>query len=299
MIPSVRHPLITIGVPVYNGERYLPATLDSLLNQTIEDFVILVADNASTDGTADIVRDYAARDSRVHHIRHPRNLGAAVNYNRVFELANTKFFRWSSCDDVSEPRFLEACLPVLERDADAVLVYPRVRLIDGDGHQLRDYDEGLHLPHERASDRFFALLDRIRLCNAVYGLLRRDVVCRTRLMGSFRGSDIVFQAELSLYGKFIEIPEVLFLRRMHEQAYASSPDEQQHQFYRPGRRQGIELRGWRHLGEHLRSVVRAPVSLEERLRLLAGLARRATWGREGLLDEIYVAARALFTSERA
>jgi len=288
-------PRVTVGVPVYNGERYLALTLDSLLNQTVRDFVVLVGDNASTDGTAAIVQAYAARDSRVRHVRHPCNLGAAANYSRLCEMADTEFFRWSAADDCSEPRFLEACLEALERDPAAVLVYPRIMMIDADGQPLGEYREGLHLPHARPSDRFFTLLQNSRLCNALYGLGRTEALRHTRLFGSFLGSDIVFEAELTLYGKILEVPETLLLRRMHAESFTSMTLEQQREFYNPGRRRRVELYRWRHLREHVHSIVRAPISVRERGRLLAGLARRAVWERDMFLKEITLAARTLVT----
>ena len=292
-------PRITVGVPVYNGERYLAWTLDSLLNQTVRDFVVLVGDNASTDGTAAIIQAYAARDPRVRHVRHPRNLGAAVNYSRLCEMAETEFFRWSAADDCSEPRFLEACLEGLERNPEAVLVYPRIMMIDAQGQPLEEYEEGLHLPHSRPSDRFFTLLQNTGLCNALYGLGRTRALRRTRLLGSYRGSDIVFQAELSLYGKILEVPETLLMRRMHADCFTNMTLEQQRQFYNPDRRQRLEMYRWRHLAENVRSIIRAPISVRERGRLLAGLARRAVWVRDLLLKEIVSAARTLVTPSGA
>jgi len=288
-------PRLTVGVPVYNGERYLAATLDSLLNQTVDDFVVLVGDNASTDGTAEIARSYAARDPRVRHIRHPRNLGAAANYSRLCEMAETEFFRWSAADDCSEPRFHEACLAELDRHPDAVLTYPRVMMIDGAGRKMGEYEEGLHLPHARPGDRFFTLLRNTRLCNALYGVGRTAVYRRTRLLGAYRGSDIIFQAELSLYGKILEVPEPLLLRRMHEHSFTSMTPQQQQEFINPGRSRQAELYHWRHFGEHVRSVVRAPISLGERLRVLAGLARQAIWSRQQFLKELFAAALTLLT----
>ncbi len=289
------HPRVTVGVPVYNGERYLAATLDSLLNQTIDDFVVLVGDNASTDGTADIIHEYAARDRRVRHVRHPRNLGAAVNYSRLCELAETEFFRWSAADDCSQPRFLEACLAGLRQHPDAVLVYPRIMMIDGYGQSLEPYDEGLHLPYASAEQRFFTLLRNTRLCNALYGVGRTTLFRRTRLLGSYRGSDIVFQAELSLYGKILEAPERLLLRRMHDASFTSMTREQQREFINPGRSRGTELYHWRHMAEHVRSVVRAPLPVGERVRLLAGLARHAIWARGEFTNELLSATRMLVT----
>jgi len=286
-----------VGVPVYNGERYLARTLDSLLNQTVQDFVVLVGDNASTDRTAAIVQEYAARDPRVRHVRHPRNLGAAANYTRLCELAETEFFRWSAADDCSQPRFLEACLEGLARDPTAVLVYPRIMMIDADDKPLGEYEEGLHLPHTRPSDRFFTLLQNIRLCNALYGVARTEAFRRTRLLGSYLGSDMVFQAELTLYGKILEVPEPLLLRRMHDESFTSMTLEQQREFMNPGRAHGhrVELYRWRHWAEHARSVLRAPLPLDERVTLLAGLARRMVWARDDFWKELVTAARMLVT----
>jgi glycosyltransferase involved in cell wall biosynthesis len=288
-------PRITVGVPVYNGERYLAATLDSLLNQTVDDFVVLVGDNASTDRTAEIARSYAARDPRVRHIRHAQNLGAAANYSRLCEMAETEFFRWSAADDCSEPRFHGACLEELERHPDAVLAYPRVMMIDGNGQKMGEYEEGLHLPHARPGDRFFTLLRNTRLCNALYGVGRTAVYRRTRLLGAYRGSDIIFQAELSLYGKILEVPEPLLLRRMHERSFTSMTPQQQQEFINPGHSKHVELYYWRHFGEHIRSVVRAPLSLGERVRVLAGLARQAIWARQQFVKELFAATLTLLT----
>lgn len=284
-----------MGVPVYNGERYLARTLDSLLNQTVGDFVVLVGDNASTDRTADIVRSYAACDPRVRHVRHPRNLGAAANYTRLCEMAETEFFRWSAADDCSEPRFLEACLEGLRRDPDAVLVYPRVKMIDGEDRPLGVYDEGLHLPQARPSERFFTLLKNIQLCNALYGVGRTAAFRRTRLLGSYLGSDMVFEAELSLYGKILEVPEALLVRRMHAASFTSMTLQQQREFINPGGKQRIEFYRWRHSAEHLWSVLRTPLPLGERVTLLAGLARRMVWERGEFVHELLAAARTLVT----
>ena len=99
-------------------------------------------------------------------------------------------------------------------------------MIDGNGQKMGEYEEGLHLPHARAGDRFFTLLRNTRLCNALYGVGRTAVYRRTRLLGAYRGSDIIFQAELSLYGKILEVPEPLLLRRMHERSFTSMTPQQ-------------------------------------------------------------------------
>src|SRR5580698_5675373 len=86
-------PVVTIGMPVYNGARYLEEALRSILNQTYRDCELLISDNASTDATESICRRYAAEDGRVRYLRNERNLGAAANYNRVIHLASGRYFR--------------------------------------------------------------------------------------------------------------------------------------------------------------------------------------------------------------
>ena len=81
-------PLASVGLPVYNGEAHLAKALDAVLDQDLEDFEVIVCDNASTDATADIARDYASRDARIRYHRNPRNLGLAGNFNKAFQLAN-------------------------------------------------------------------------------------------------------------------------------------------------------------------------------------------------------------------
>src|SRR5438128_763235 len=125
-----RTPLLTIGVPVYNGERYLEACLDSLLAQTFEDFLIIICDNASTDRTQEIARAYCSRDRRVRYHLNAKNIGCPRNFVKVFELSNTPYFRWAAADDLSAPQLVEQCIRVLQERADVVQAYPRTLFID-------------------------------------------------------------------------------------------------------------------------------------------------------------------------
>jgi len=96
-----RHkPRLCIGLPVYNGEEYLAQAVESVLGQTFDDFRLIISDNASTDGTEEICRSYAQRDSRVEYHRVGENRGAAWNFNRVVGLADSEYFQWATHDDV-------------------------------------------------------------------------------------------------------------------------------------------------------------------------------------------------------
>jgi glycosyltransferase involved in cell wall biosynthesis len=93
-------PRLSIGLPVYDGENYLAESLDALLGQSYEDFELIISDNASTDGTADIRRRYQKQDLRIRHIRQPRNFGLAPNHNFVFEQARGELFKRAPHNDL-------------------------------------------------------------------------------------------------------------------------------------------------------------------------------------------------------
>ena len=86
-------PLVTIGLPVYNSERYLEESLKSLLAQTYSEFVLIISDNASTDGTPAICQKYADADPRVKYYRNDSNIGNPGNFNRIFELCKTRYLK--------------------------------------------------------------------------------------------------------------------------------------------------------------------------------------------------------------
>ena len=106
--------LVSIGLPVFNGERFLRASLDSIVTQTYGATEIIIADNASTDSSVAICEEYAARDPRIRLLRGEVNRGAAWNHNRVLQEAQGEYFKWGAADDVMAPRFLECCVAALE-----------------------------------------------------------------------------------------------------------------------------------------------------------------------------------------
>jgi len=127
---SESHPLVSIGIPIFNAEEFLADALESLLGQTLGDFELLISDNASTDGTEEIGRAFAARDPRIQYVRNTQNLGASPNFNRVLEMARGKYFKCAAHDDLCEPTYLEKCVSVLEGDKEAVHCFTGTKLID-------------------------------------------------------------------------------------------------------------------------------------------------------------------------
>jgi glycosyltransferase involved in cell wall biosynthesis len=291
--PQASHPRVSIGVPVYNGERFLATTLDSLIAQTFGDVEIIICDNASTDTTEAIGRSYAACDPRIRYLRNAENIGAARNFNRCLELARGEFFRWASADDVADPSLVERCVEILDQHPDVVQVYGRTRLIDGDGNEISEYDDNLRTLSDSPRERFSHILRNLGLVNAIYGLLRTEVLRRTRGHASYLGADMVMQAEIALHGKIWELPEVLFSRRMHAKAHSAMSLQEKQEFYNPqGSTSSFSFWHWRHLWEHLAAVHRAHLPLYDRVALSGMLVRHAIGNRESFIGELFEASKA-------
>jgi glycosyltransferase involved in cell wall biosynthesis len=208
--------LVTIGVPVFNGSNYIASALSSLGTQTYEQLEIIVADNASTDDTVNIVNQIAADDPRVRLLPADENLGAAWNYNRLVEAATGEYFRWAAHDDLLEPTNVESCVKVLDERPEVVLAYPQTMIIDGASKAVKPYDENMAIDFEGDVRRAATLLWRIGLCNAVFGVIRTDELAKTPLIQAFDSSDIALLAELALRGRFAQVEGRTFLRRRHE-----------------------------------------------------------------------------------
>jgi len=279
---------VSIGLPVFNGARFLPAALDSLLAQSFEDFELVICDNASSDGTMQICREYAARDARIRLTENAKNLGAARNFNRTFELAQGSYFKWAAHDDVCASEFLAEACAVLDRDPSIVLCHSEVQMIDESGKVLGLHDSGLaHTGSARASERFRDLISLEHWCFDVFGLMRREVLAATPLIGAYVGSDRNLVAEMALHGRFHRLPEPLFRSREHPGRSIRSirTDDERARWFDadlPARR-----RYWYHrrMLEYARSIQRSPLGISERLECYAELMRWASRYCRPLLGE--------------
>jgi len=214
--PTVRRPLVSVGVPVYNGGNYLRHALESIRSQDLVDIEVIICDNASTDDTAAICQEFVDADPRFRYVRHEHNLGAARNYNECFFRSSGEFFTWLAHDDMRAPGFLSRCVRAFDDEgATAVLVYPRADFVDESGTP-RAHDESVvearsSSPHRRLA---VAVADTGAV-NPVFGLIRSAALEQTRLIGPFVASDRVLLAELALLGQIHEVPETLSFRRLH------------------------------------------------------------------------------------
>ena len=213
-------PRVALGMPVYNGQAYLREALQSVVEQTYTHFELVICDNASTDATEAIGREFAARDRRIRYVRNPINLGAHPNYNRTFELSDGNYFKWVPHDDVLDPRYLEACVSALERNPDAVLCQTDLKFIDGDGNFIGVCGTDLTQAQAPATrKRFAAAVLNAHNCYEVMGLYRRSALEASMLLKSFHGSDRALIAQLTLFGRFLHVSEPLLRVRDHKDRY--------------------------------------------------------------------------------
>lgn len=278
---------VTIGVPVYNGERFLHQCLDSLLSQTYRDFVLVISDNASTDRTREICGAYAKTDPRVRYHRNPVNVGMYGNFNRLLALVRTPYVKLATADDFWAPTMLADAMQEMERDPSLVLCYPNAVLVDEQGCEIRRYEKPLHLMEDDAVLRFKRVLTDLALQNQLMGVMRIDAVRSMLPFLNNPDADVVFLAELSLYGKIMQLSKFQSFRRFHEQSSSWDRKSESHQIrttLRAGTRR-MYLPTWKHHWGLMRRVVHSPLGVRAKADLLLFLGRRAAWDRSVLLNE--------------
>lgn len=212
---------MSIGLPVYNGDKYLRLALDSLLAQDYENFELIICDNASEDVSADICAQYARQDPRIRFHRNKTNIGAARNFNRVFQLSSGKYFMWASHDDLWEPSYVTKCVKHLEQDDNLVLCSSDIRFIHENGGEIAaDELRRILVEYNRLNTYSMPLRQRVseltRVLNwyAVYGVIRSDALRQTHLFRSAFGSDVMLLMELLIWGQTLILPELLFFYRL-------------------------------------------------------------------------------------
>lgn len=223
---------VLVGMPVYNGERYIAAHIQAFLDQTFEDFELIVGDNASTDGTEDICREFASRDPRIRYQRRDRNLGAAANVNLLIEACQCEYFKLAAYDDMHARRYLERCVDVLDWDSSVVLSYTGICLIDEAGVPLPlnpktgnfvDFSgrvwaldpRSRRMSSTKPNERYHDMIHHTILVAEIWGVMRHSALMKTKRFLPYFGSDRPMLAEVALAGQFYQVQETLFSLRLH------------------------------------------------------------------------------------
>ncbi len=289
-------PKVSIGLPVYNGEQFLRETLDSILAQTYKDFELVISDNASTDKTQVICREYAFKDRRIRYYRNDENLGAAPNYNLVYKMAEGEYFKWAAHDDLLAPEFLEKCVEILDKNTSVILCHSKVRLINKLGSVIEKKDPlyiktcnvKLNTNSPKLQERFRDLILVPHPCYQVFGLIRSSILSETSLIDRYSGSDRVLLARLGLLGQFYEIPEYLFFPRRHSKQSINivlSRDSKHlyTEWFDSSKKRRIVFPTWKIFREYLLSIQKISTCREERFACYRHMMNWLQWRWKGMI----------------
>jgi hypothetical protein len=260
-------PRVSFALPVRNGGEAMRRCLDSLLAQDFENFEVVISDNASTDGTQDVIREYAARDSRIRPFLNEQDVGQIENFNRVVHLARGEYFRWIGAEDWLEPNYASSCVDILDHDPGAIVVTNFFRIhVDGGASRYQEY-RGELLESERPERRFARMLWSFHagdsLYEPLYSMIRRSALLETSLIRMMVKADRILAAELSLAGRFHHHPACLAHRwkptgeTVHSEKYLRR--------YRPDRSAELQSNAWRQFRELTSIAWSTPLTTRQRL----------------------------------
>ena len=266
-------------MPLYNGADYLAEALTTLLDQEGDvPFELLIADNASTDGSLDIAHDFAARDERVEVLASDENRGAAWNYNRLVHAARGRYFRWAAHDDRVSSNHVAETTRILEERPDVVIAHAFTIMIDEHGDKRRDYDDRLDFELDTPWDRGRTVMRHARMCNPIFGLIRLDILRQTPLIEPWPSSDVPLLFELALYGNFVMAKDALFERREHDKSSLGTSKKLSTtavaQWFDPNSSGSRIGKDWRVAKAYVDAALRVPLTPAQRARTLAMLSVR-------------------------
>jgi glycosyltransferase involved in cell wall biosynthesis len=275
-------PRVVFGVPIYNPGEPLVEAFESLLAQTYHDYAVVVVDDSTTDEPGLVVERYAAGRSDIVYEHHAVRMGMAGNWRRAFALANERFegfelFAWGSDHDIWHPRWLEVLVSALDADPGAVLAYPLSWRIGDEGDVVRAAGEFDTAGMASARSRLSAAIRRMAAGTMVYGLYRAHALARAGVFPGHLAPDRLLLTELSLYGRFVQVPETLWYRRYSHEV----SDERQRRALFAGEPPRSARFPWRlvHAAVLTRRLVVEGVGRPEIGRVRgAGLAALHAWG---------------------
>jgi glycosyltransferase involved in cell wall biosynthesis len=290
----MNEPKVIIGLPVYNGEKFLGAAIESHLSQSFTDFDLVISDNGSTDATSEICAAHASKDKRVKYWRSAENRGILWNHRRVFDAVTnpSQYFRWAGADDIMGPGLLQAMVDALNTRPEVVAVMPDTMNIDVRGEIIGSMSRVLDLQSsdvfERAHDVLVANYQHV----VAYGLLRASTLRVMRTRPDYIGWDPVFIWELALRGQVVQTAGPVLLRRFHTGSISRVKTvKEMRKWVEPNAKSGMNFPHWAWAYERVRVLFACPLSRRDRLRIGTFLARVTLWQRGALARDVTQAAR--------
>jgi glycosyltransferase involved in cell wall biosynthesis len=208
------HNKLVVGVPVYNESLYIQATLDSLASQSQQDFLVLISDNNSDDGSSEICRNFLERHPKFAYYKHETNIGSSANFQYLLENTDSTYFMWLGGHDIIDKNYIETQLDTLESDPNIALAYSRTTWIDGLGNTIRESDGGKFVHNlDNPLERYLrAAKGPWQECTAVNGIFRRSALRGVKFF-SFAGPDHYILTRTQFFGRFYRTERPIYFRR--------------------------------------------------------------------------------------
>jgi hypothetical protein len=205
--------------------------------------------------------------------------------------ARGEYFKWAAADDVHEPDYVARCLDVLEHDPAVVLAYAKARFIDENGGPIDKTDPGFDLRSDIALERFRYVIYATSWVNAIFGLIRTKSLANTRLLPSYPGGDYPLLGELAMAGKFVEVPELLFLRRLHPEASSQMTHDVAYLVHLWTANGQKCFPVWSRSRDEFSTIMGSDLSAREKLSLVSSLLRAMITARWRLFTELKATLR--------
>jgi glycosyltransferase involved in cell wall biosynthesis len=263
-------PLVSVVMPVYNGELFLDEAVESILAQSLQDFEFIVIDDGSTDRTPSILERYRQSDRRVQILTHSENLGIVAALNVGMDNAHGKYLARMDADDISLPLRLEKQVDYLEANPEIGLLGCGLRVIDKDKNAIGS----LHYPQDDLSIRWTSLFESPFAHPAI--IVRSDLIRNKGLHYDpyyERVEDYPLWLEILKYTRGANLPEELLLYRLHSQGITIQHNQREYKLIAEIIR--------RHLREHLPSLVFDDADIEAIIAWRSGQTRSDKRARAG------------------
>jgi len=194
-------PRVSMGIPVFNNDKTISNTIESVLNQSFVDFELIISDNGSTDHTSEICKKYKDQDRRIKYIRQAENIGAEKNFQFVLDQAKGEYFKWCGADDTFSHDFIEMNYDFLEAHKDYVLSGSRARFENGFFDEIKLGDH--NIDNQYAANRVISFFSSWHGNARIYGLIRRSDLLKAYgcLDNVFLGVDWCVVVKLLVIGK--------------------------------------------------------------------------------------------------
>jgi glycosyltransferase involved in cell wall biosynthesis len=210
---------LTIGLPVFNGEKFIRKRLDNILSQTFKEFELVISDNASTDSTSTICKDYALKDKRIRYINQKKNMGGYWNFRFLLEQAKSDYFVWAGVDDIWLPVFLEKNISALESNKNLVGSISKIKYFGNIPKmrpkrflKLRRYHSYDQCPSPSTFEERIEFYLRLKQAENIYGVYRTELLQKSFIKKLMGGVDLAIILHVLKYGEINVFDEVLMHR---------------------------------------------------------------------------------------